>query len=94
METIGGCVRKTGRLVVVSEGARAGGFASEVVARVIEDAWGALRAEPQRVTAKDTPIPYAASLERAVLPSVEDIETASAPRWRTPVIRGAGAWRS
>ena len=62
--------------MVVSEGARAGGFASEVVARVIEDAWGALRAEPQRVTAKDTPIPYAASLEREVLPSVEDVEAA------------------
>ena len=43
---------------------------------MIEDAWDALRAEPQRVTAKDTPIPYAASLERAVLPSVEDVETA------------------
>jgi pyruvate/2-oxoglutarate/acetoin dehydrogenase E1 component len=76
MDTIGGSVRKTGRLVVVSEGARAGGFASEVVARVIEDAWGSLRAEPQRVTAKDTPIPYAASLEREVLPSVEDVEAA------------------
>ena len=76
MDTIGEACAKTGRLVVVSEGARAGGFASEVVARVIEDAWGALRAEPQRVTAKDTPIPYAASLERAVLPSVEDVETA------------------
>jgi pyruvate dehydrogenase E1 component beta subunit len=76
MDTIGGSVRKTGRLVVVSEGARAGGFASEVVARVIEDAWGSLRAEPQRVTAKDTPIPYAASLEREVMPSVEDVEAA------------------
>jgi pyruvate dehydrogenase E1 component beta subunit len=76
MDTIGGSVRKTGRLVVVSEGARAGGFASEVVARVIEDAWGALRSEPQRVTAKDTPIPYAASLEREVMPSVEDVEAA------------------
>lgn len=76
MDTIGGSVRKTGRLVVVSEGARAGGFASEVVARVIEDAWGSLQAEPQRITAKDTPIPYAASLEREVMPSVEDVEAA------------------
>ena len=34
LDTIGDCVARTGRLVVVSEGARAGGFASEVVARV------------------------------------------------------------
>jgi 2-oxoisovalerate dehydrogenase E1 component len=76
VETIAGSVERTGRLVVVSEGARAGGFASEVVARVIESSWSALRAEPQRVTARDTPIPYAASLERAVLPSVDDVEAA------------------
>ena len=43
LETIVGSVRKTGRLVVVSEGPRAGGFASEVVARVIDEAFGALR---------------------------------------------------
>ncbi len=76
IETIAGSVERTGRLVVVNEGARAGGFASEVVARVVETSWGALRAEPQRVTSLDTPIPYAAGLERAVLPSVADVEEA------------------
>src|SRR5439155_12471081 len=73
METIAESVGKTGRLVVVSEGARAGGFASEVVARVVDEAWDSLRAAPVRVTAKDTPIPYAATLEREVLPQVEDV---------------------
>ncbi len=73
VEAIVGSVRKTGRLVVVSEGARAGGFASEVVARVVDEAFDALRATPVRVAAKDTPIPYAATLERAVLPQVEDV---------------------
>ena len=68
--------RKTGRLVVVSEGSRAGGFASEVVARVIDEVYDALRAAPVRVTAKDTPIPYAAQLERAVLPQVDDVVAA------------------
>jgi pyruvate/2-oxoglutarate/acetoin dehydrogenase E1 component len=73
VETIVGSVRKTGRLVVVTEAARAGSFASEVVARVADEAYDALTAGPVRVTAKDTPMPYAAALERAVLPQVEDV---------------------
>lgn len=72
-ETLTASVRKTGRLVVVTEAARAGSFASEVVARVVEECFDALQAPPVRVTAKDTPMPYAAPLERAVLPQVEDV---------------------
>jgi pyruvate dehydrogenase E1 component beta subunit len=73
LETVAESVRKTGRLVVVSEGARAGGYASEVVARLVDEVWDAFRAAPVRVTAKDTPIPYATALEREVLPQVEDV---------------------
>jgi pyruvate/2-oxoglutarate/acetoin dehydrogenase E1 component len=73
IDTIAESVRKTGRLVVLSEGARAGGFASEVVARIVDEAWDSLQTAPVRVTAKDTPIPYAATLEREVLPQVEDV---------------------
>lgn len=73
VDTVVGSVRKTRHLVVVSEGARAGGYASEVVARMVDEAWDALAAAPVRVTAADTPIPYAAQLERAVLPQVEDV---------------------
>jgi pyruvate dehydrogenase E1 component beta subunit len=73
LDTIAESVQKTGRLVVLSEGARAGGYASEVVARIVDEAWDSLRTAPVRVTAKDTPIPYAATLEREVLPQVEDV---------------------
>jgi pyruvate/2-oxoglutarate/acetoin dehydrogenase E1 component len=74
IESIAGSVIKTGRLIVVNEGARAGGFASEVVARTLDHVSIAdLRATPVRVTAKDTPIPYSAALEREVLPSLEDV---------------------
>jgi pyruvate/2-oxoglutarate/acetoin dehydrogenase E1 component len=72
-ETLMASVRKTGRLVVVTEAARAGSMASEVVARVVDEAFDALRSMPVRVTAKDTPMPYAAPLERAVLPQAEDV---------------------
>ena len=76
IDTLGDSVRKTGRLVVVSEGARAGGVASEIVARIVDEAYDSLRAAPVRVTAKDTPIPYAAQLERAVMPQVDDLVAA------------------
>jgi pyruvate/2-oxoglutarate/acetoin dehydrogenase E1 component len=84
IDTICESVAKTGRLIVVSEGARAGGFASEVVARTLDHVpLSDLRATPVRVTAKDTPIPYSASLEREVLPSLEDLLEAV-----TTVMRG------
>ena len=73
LDAIVSSLEKTRRLVIVSEGARAGGFASEVVARVTDAAWDLLDARPVRVTAKDTPMPFAAVLERAVLPQVADV---------------------
>lgn len=76
LETILESVRKTGHLIVVTEGARTGSVASEIVARVVESAWDALLSPPARITAKDTPIPYAAALERAVLPQVDDVVSA------------------
>ena len=76
LDTILESVQKTGHLVIVSEGARTGGVASDIVARVVEQAWDALRSAPVRVTAKDTPIPYATALERAVLPQVDDVVAA------------------
>ncbi len=73
IQTVVASVSKTGHLVVATEAARAGSMASELVARVCDVAFDALRAAPVRVTAKDTPMPYAAPLERAVLPQVEDV---------------------
>ena len=73
IDAIVASLEKTRRLVVVSEGARAAGFASEVVARVSDVAWDTLAARPVRVTAKDTPMPFAAVLEREVLPQVADV---------------------
>jgi pyruvate dehydrogenase E1 component beta subunit len=51
-------------------------MASEVVARVCDDVFDALNAPPVRVAARDTPMPYAAQLERAVLPQVDDVVSA------------------
>jgi pyruvate dehydrogenase E1 component beta subunit len=74
VDTIGASVEKTGRLVVMNEGARTGGFASEVVARILDAVpFSSLKASPVRVAAADTPIPYSAPLEREVMPQVDDL---------------------
>jgi pyruvate/2-oxoglutarate/acetoin dehydrogenase E1 component len=77
MDCIAASLAKTGRLVVANEGPAAGGFASEVVSRVVHECYDLLSSQPERVTALDTPIPFAAALERAVLPTHEAIYKAA-----------------
>jgi acetoin:2,6-dichlorophenolindophenol oxidoreductase subunit beta len=66
-------VRKTGRLVVVEEDNRTHGWAAEVVAMVAEEAFFYLDAPPQRVSAPDTPPPFAPPMEAFYVPSEERI---------------------
>jgi acetoin:2,6-dichlorophenolindophenol oxidoreductase subunit beta len=61
-------VAKTGRLLVVDEDYQSFGMSGEVAATVAETDPGLLRAPVRRVAVPDVPIPYARSLERAVLP--------------------------
>lgn len=65
-------VRKTGRLVAVQEAPPMCGIAGEIIATVVE-AGTPLKATPQRVTGKQSPIPFSPPLEDAVLPHPEDI---------------------
>jgi len=62
-------VAHTGRLVTVEDASVFHGFGAEVVARVVEHAFDALRAPPRRVGALDVPIPYHTGLENEVVPS-------------------------
>ncbi len=73
METLLESVRKTHRLVVVVEACLTGSFASEVAARVGEEAFDDLDAPIQRVGGEDVPVPYAGNLESEALPQVKDI---------------------
>jgi pyruvate/2-oxoglutarate/acetoin dehydrogenase E1 component len=70
-------VRKTNRLLVVHEDTRTGGVAGEIAARVNEQIFEWLDGPVLRVTAHDTPIPYAAALEDHVLPQTADIVSAA-----------------
>ncbi|MGB7756271.1 MAG: alpha-ketoacid dehydrogenase subunit beta [Salinisphaera sp.] len=67
-------VRKTGRLVVVEEDVRTGGWGGELITRVTEGpAFYALDRAPARVACADTPIPYNKRLEASIRPSPERI---------------------
>ncbi len=66
-------VKKTGRLLLLHEAPRFGGYGGEVAAVVCEHAFEWLDAPIRRVAALDTPVPYAAELEDAHLPQVADV---------------------
>lgn len=68
-------VKKTGRLLIVHEDTRTGGIAGEIAMRVNEQAFEWLDAPILRVTAIDSPVPYAGGLEDYFLPRVSDIVT-------------------
>ena len=61
------------------EAAKFGGFAGEITAQVCEHAFEWLDAPIRRVTAIDTPVPYAPALEDYYLPQTDDITAAA--RW-------------
>lgn len=68
-ETILQSVRKTNRVLVLSEDTRTSGFAAELCSIIAEEAFEFLDAPIKRITAQDAPIPYSPALEAAVLPS-------------------------
>ncbi|MFZ5755103.1 MAG: alpha-ketoacid dehydrogenase subunit beta [Bacillota bacterium] len=66
-------VGKTGRLVIVHEATRTGGFGGEIAAIVADEGFDLLNAPIKRVTAPDAPVPFSPVLERKYLPSEEKI---------------------
>ena len=71
-------VAASGRLLVVHEDTLTSGFGAEVSAWVAEHCFADLDAPVRRVAARDTFVAYEPTLERAILPQVEDIEVAAA----------------
>ena len=70
--TLVASVRAIGRAVVVHEAPRTLGFGAEVVARIVEEAFDALKAPVARVTGYDVPYPPA-TLEQRYRPSVDRV---------------------
>lgn len=71
IETLLSSVERTGRMIIVHEAPRTGGFAGELIAAVQERAFGILEAPLIRVTGFDTPFPY--TLEEHYLPNAERV---------------------
>lgn len=70
-ETVLASVARTGRLLAVGESFPFGGVTAEVVARVSNEGFHLLDAPPQRINAKDTPIPYHPNLWSIHRPSAK-----------------------
>jgi len=70
-------VARTGRLLCVGESWPWGGVTAEVVARVATEGFGLLDAPPQRLNAKDTPVPYHPNLWAAHRPTARSIAAAA-----------------
>lgn len=62
-------VKKTGRIVIVTEDCKTAGVSAEIAAIVAEEAIDYLDAPVKRVAELDTPIPFSPSLERFVIPN-------------------------
>lgn len=69
-------VSKTGRLVIADTGWKETGIGSEVIARVVEDGFGVLKAPPERVNLPEAPTPASPALEKAYYPGKNEIAAA------------------
>jgi pyruvate/2-oxoglutarate/acetoin dehydrogenase E1 component len=72
-QTILGSVGKTGRLFTVEENPRLCGWGAEIVSLVADDGFWSLEAPLVRITTPHIPLPSAAVLEDAAMPTVERI---------------------
>lgn len=73
METVVRSIHKTHHAVVVHEEWRNVGFGAEISARIHEQAFFDLDAPVERVAGADVPMPYAKNLERAAIPTDNDV---------------------
>ena len=69
-------VAKTGRVLVIDEAFGPCGIGSEIAAAIAERAFDELDAPPKRLSGAFAPTPYSPPLEAAVVPQLEDIESA------------------
>jgi pyruvate/2-oxoglutarate/acetoin dehydrogenase E1 component len=92
-ETIVASTKRTNRILVVEEGPETGGWAGEVLARVLEEAMEHLD-DAWRLTTPDRPVPYSPPLEDAFFPDAQAIADSVLERWtHAPQAEVAGTAR-
>lgn len=78
VETIVSSAKRTGRVLIVHEACRFGGFGGEIAATICDsEAFFHLDAPVRRLAGRDVPIPYNKQLEAAVVPTRELIVQAA-----------------
>ncbi|HUP85731.1 MAG TPA: dehydrogenase E1 component subunit alpha/beta [Acidimicrobiales bacterium] len=75
-ELVAESVGHTGRVLVVHEDIKTGGFGGEVASWIAESCFSDLDAPVRRIGAKDCHVGYEPTLEQAILPQVDDIAAA------------------
>jgi acetoin:2,6-dichlorophenolindophenol oxidoreductase subunit beta len=76
-DTVMASVARTGKLLCVGEAWPWGGVTAEIIARVTSEGYGLLDAPPQRLNAKDTPVPYHPNLWTAHRPTARSIASSA-----------------
>ena len=82
-DTVMASVARTGKLLCVGEAWPWGGVTAEIIARVASEGYGLLDAPPQRLNAKDTPVPYHPNLWTAHRPTARAVAAAARKLLRT-----------
>jgi pyruvate dehydrogenase E1 component beta subunit len=73
LDTVIESVKKTNHVLVLHEGWKRFGAGAEIAAQIQEQAFDYLDHPVERIAGAEVPLPYANSLERAALPSLEDV---------------------
>lgn len=66
-------VRKTGRLIVADTAFRTGSISGELLSQVVEQAFGALKAQPVRIASPDYPVPTSPFMAEHYYPGAQTI---------------------
>jgi pyruvate/2-oxoglutarate/acetoin dehydrogenase E1 component len=73
METIAKSVARTNKLVILDESTKSGGVGATISALVSEELFDLLDAPVKRLCMDDAPVPYASSMEKAVVKRGSDL---------------------
>lgn len=72
-ETVLNSVKKTGRLIIIDEANPHNNTATDIAAVVCDQAFDYLDAPVKRISAPNTPVPFAANLEKLYIPSADKV---------------------
>lgn len=73
MDTIANSLKRTNKLAILDESTKSGGVGATISARISEELFDLLDAPVLRLCMDDAPVPYASSMEKAVVKRGSDV---------------------